>query len=108
MVAKAKDIHTRNLELLVQEIFKTVHKLNPPTMWNTFNFKGPNKYDLRRGSSIVVPKAQSAREINSFDPRAALAWNHLPATLKTSKDIKEFSWQLMNQKIYCRCKMYIL
>ena len=42
----------------------------------------PGLYNLRQGSSIVVPRATSTRATNSFDVRAALAWNHLSSTLR--------------------------
>ena len=59
----------------MEEIFKTLNNLNPQIMWNTFNFKDPNKHELRRGINLVVPKARTTRAINSFDFRAAMAWN---------------------------------
>lgn len=103
--AETIDIHTRNLRFLMEEIFKTLNNLNPQIMWNTFNFKYPNKYELRRGINLEVPKARTTRAINSFDFRAAMAWNHLPATVKASEDIKGFRGKLVNQNIYCRCKI---
>ena len=84
------------------EAFKTLHKINAQIMWNTFNFKDPNKYELRRGVNLVVPKAKSARALNSFDFRVALAWNHLPVGIKTGKDVNEFDSLLTPEKIYCQ------
>ena len=77
-------IHTRNLKLLVTEVFKSLNHFNPEIMWNIFHVK-PSNYSLRPGSSIVIPQGNSSRLIDSFAFRASLAWNHLPLHLKTEK-----------------------
>ena len=41
-------------------------------MWDSFITKS-DLYNLRQGSSIVVPRATSTRSTNSFDVRVALA-----------------------------------
>ena len=38
-IANTVSIHTRNLRLLMTEIFKSLKELNPPIMWNTFQVK---------------------------------------------------------------------
>ena len=87
------------------EVFKTLNKSNAQIMWNTFHFKEPNKYELRRGSNLIVPKAQTAQAINSFDFRVAMAWNYLPIAIKDAKDTNKFSKLLIDQSIYCQCKL---
>ena len=99
------DIHNKNLRLLMIEVFKIVNKSNARIMWDTLNFKDPNKYELRRGANLVVPKAQTVRAMNSFDFRMAMAWNHLPVAVKTAKDLNEFKSLLKNQIIYCQCRL---
>ena len=74
-------IHTRNLRLLVIEIYKALNQLSPAIMWNTFN-EWTSGYNLRRISSLQVPRIQTAMGSNTFDFRASLAWNNLPARLK--------------------------
>ena len=49
-------VHTKNLQLLLTEIFKSVNHLNPEFIWDSFIMK-PDLYNLRQGSSIVVPRA---------------------------------------------------
>ena len=96
-------IHTKNLQLLLIEIFKSVNHLNPEFMWDSFIMK-PDLYNLRQGSSIVVPRATSTRATNSFDVRAALAWNHLTSSIKSEITLTKFKSEIKKHRIYCRCK----
>ena len=99
-------IHTKNLNLLVTEIFKSLNQLNPEFMWNSFDIKR-NFYDLRQGTRLVIPFASTTKAVNSFDFRAALAWNHLPQSLKSLNHLSKFKKSLLNHKIYCKCKCCI-
>ena len=96
-------IHTKNLQLMVIEVFKCLNKLNPEIMWNFFTLKD-NSYKLRQGSTVIVPRAYTTKTLNSFKFRAAIAWNHLPARLKESKTLSEFKALIKNQTIFCKCK----
>ena len=82
-------IHTRNLRLLVIEIYKALNQLSPALMWNTFN-EWTSGYNLRRMSSLQVPRIQTAMGSNTFDFRASLAWNNLPARLKFLNETELF------------------
>ena len=73
--ANKTSIHTRNLKLLVTEVYKSLHHLNPDMMWESFKIK-PETYNLRGGVNLQIPIGRSSRTINSFEFRAALAWNH--------------------------------
>ena len=96
-------VHTKNLQLLVVEIFKSLNHLNPEFMWDSFVLK-LEVYNLRQGPSLVIPRARSTRAINALDFRAALAWNHLPSYLKHEKSLSAFKGKLKMHKIYCKCK----
>ena len=72
-------------------------------MWDSFKIKS-EPYHLRQGISLQIPKGQLARTINSFDFRAALAWNYLPANLKSNYTLSQFKASIENCKIYCNCK----
>ena len=103
--ANMPSIHVRNLRLLVIEIFKSINRLNPELMWDTFPLK-TSKYYLRQGSSLMIsPNGKSARGINSFNFRAALAWNHLPASIKNVNNLSKFKALLKDVNIYCQCKL---
>ena len=97
------NIHTKNLQLMVIEVFKSLNHLNPEFMWDSFTLKN-NCYDLRQGPSVLVPRAYTTKTLNFFQFRATLAWNHLPGKLKEMKTLSEFKTALKNQKIYCQCK----
>ena len=97
------NIHIKNLQLLVIEVFKSLNQLNPELMWNTFTLRDKS-YNLRQGSSLIIPIARTSRALNSFDFRAALAWNHLPSNLKEENSLSEFKISLKSCCIYCKCK----
>ena len=101
--ANSCSIHTRNLRFLMEEVFKTLKRSNANIMWDSFNFKDPNKYELRRGCNLVIPKGRTTKVINSFDFRAALAWNHLPIHVKNAENLVEFKKILKKETIYCKC-----
>ena len=96
-------IHTRNLRLLLLEIFKSIKRLNPEIMWDTFAEK-VSSYRLRCGSSLHIPRISTVSGLNSFDFRASLAWNNLPAVTKDLSTISAFRNAILNIKIYCNCK----
>ena len=104
--SNTSSIHTRNLNLMVIEIFKSLNCLNPKIMWNTFEVK-PSSYNLRQGQSLLIPVAKTVRALNSFDLRASLAWNYLPKTLKAETSLSKFKASLRLCKIYCRCRLCI-
>lgn len=95
-------IHSKNLKLLVGEVFKTLNRLSPEITWDTFTPKW-SRYDLRQGSSLAVPRARTTRAINSFDFRAALAWNSLPKQVKAEKNLVKFYHGIKDSNIYCKC-----
>ena len=103
--AESCDIHTRNLRLLMAEIYKTLNRSNAIIMWDSFDLKVPNKYELRRGRNLITPKAGTTKALNSFDFRAAMAWNHLSLSVKSANNITTFMKLLKNENIYCRCLM---
>ena len=73
-------------------------------MWDSFDLKLPNKYALRRGENLMIPAARTTRAKNSFDFRAAMAWNHLPERIKSAENMKMFIDRLSTRIIYCECK----
>ena len=97
------DIHTKNLRLLIAEIFKTIFFLNPPIMWNSFTVK-QSPFDVINGLTLEIPKHKSkARAIKSFDFRAVLAWNSLKSEIEIQQPLSSFKRALKQVKIYCGC-----
>ena len=95
--------HDKNLRLMLCVVFKTVNRLNPEIMWDSFNMTKTNKYSLRRGQNLQVPLARTTRATNSFDFRAAMAWNHLAAKIKAMPSLKDFAASIKNVTVYCEC-----
>ena len=51
-------VHQRNLQLLLIEIYKTVHNLNPAFMTKVFEEKDV-PYNFRENNSLALPKAKT-------------------------------------------------
>lgn len=93
-----------DLKSLVTEVYKCLHGLNPELMWDIFQ-KKETTYSLRRGTVLVIPPTKSSIGQNSFQFRASLAWNYLPACVKNVTDLKEFKSVIRHVEIYCQCKL---
>ena len=108
-VAKGNKLYidpwTRNLRLLVIEVYKALNLLSPELTWNTFN-EWNSGYHLRRACSIKPPRVTNAIGTNSFDFRASLAWNKLPTRLKLLNE-SDFMSEVDKVSIYCSCKLCV-
>ena len=102
-VTNSVSIHTRNLRLLMTEVFRTLNRLNPAIMWDTFQTSATT-YSLRCGSTLVIPRIKKALGVNSFDFRASMGWNALPAEVKEAETIAAFKNALSKVTICCTCK----
>jgi hypothetical protein len=71
-------------------------------MWSNFQLNS-QRYSLRRGISVKIPRVRNNFGLNSFDVRAAQAWNHLPEYTKSVSTISEFKRLVLIANIYCRC-----
>ena len=97
-------IHTKNLRLMLIEVYKSLHRLSPEIMQDIFKQKD-SKYGLRNGNTLVIPRCKPMFCVNSFDFRAIMAWNNLPAHIKASPSDSAFAHALTHIAIYCRCKL---
>ena len=52
------DIHSRNLRILVKEVYKSLNNISPDIMQNIFAVK-ESKYSLRSGINLEVPFAKN-------------------------------------------------
>ena len=96
-------IHTKNLRLMMIEVYKSVNHLNPKIMWETFCTKDV-PYKLRQGQTLQSVNANKVQTINTFDFRATMAWNALPCYIKDIDSLSKFKYALSKFEIYCRCK----
>ena len=101
-VHNATPIHTRNLQLLLIEVYKTLHHLNPEFMWNLFSENRIN-YQLRRGKILKLPEMSARSGQNTFLFRSVMAWNHLPSQIKGAESLANLRNLLKSHNIYCQC-----
>jgi len=101
------NIHSRNLKLLVTEIYKSIHGIGPRIMHDIYKTK-QSVYKLRSGHLLALPlykKYDTAFGVNTFDFRAISTWNKLPSTIKTISSLKSFKNALQNISPICTCKI---
>ncbi len=88
-------IHTKNLRMLLLEIFKSLRHLNPPLMWSMFSQK-LIPYHLRNSNLLQLPQTVTTKYgTNSFIFRGSLLWNNLHENLKTSRTKEQFKKSLL-------------
>ena len=101
-------IHTRNLQLMMTEIYKTTNKLSPAFMWDLLKSKDV-QYDFRTKNLLILPSTKTKTYgFRSFTYRGSILWNYLPDNIKSSKSLQIFK---KNIKLWkgseCRCKFCI-
>ena len=96
--------HEVHLRLLLCEIYKTIHRINPIFMQNIFHSKEVI-YELRISNLLHLPRVKSVLHGTSyFAFRGSLLWNQLPDTLKTAPSLTTFKKALVTYKIQRICK----
>ena len=91
-------IHHRHLQLLMIEVYKTIHRLNPKYLWDMFCEK-PLSYNLRAKTLLKLPKTYSvAYGTNSLHFKACLLWNTLPKDLKACSNLNDFKLKIKKWK----------
>ncbi len=92
-------LHIRIIKTIANEVFKSIHHLNPTYMKKMFNTKEIS-YDLRdtyimhpqRFNKIIYGK-------NTFKYHVSHIWNSFPENIKTCTSIDAF------KSVLCQCKM---
>ena len=107
---KATSIHTRNLQLLVTEMFKVKTGGSPSIMHSIFQIDNSNNFNLgkNRGFKPRNPKREYYGTETILKPKL---WIILPEEYKNSKSLQGFktkikNWLLLNCPC-CLCKTYI-
>ena len=76
-------IHTKNLQLLMLEVYKSRNKLNPEFMWDLFRVK-ESPYSLRAGEVLIIQPIQSTNYgINSLIFRGSMLWSCFKKKIKS-------------------------
>lgn len=81
---------SRKRSILV-EVFKALHKISPPFMWDLFSYKKV-PYNLRGANHQVFLKQcrTKAYGLNSLSYYGAKLWNSLPEAMRDCEDLKSF------------------
>ena len=100
-----RSIHSKHIELLLAEVFKSVRGLNAGFMQNFFSMK-PLNYSLRKSNLLILPKAVTTTYgTNSVHFQSVLLWNNLPDKIKNAKNILTFKRLLREYKVRCTCRL---
>ena len=105
------NIHTRNLQVLVTEMFKVYRNLSPNIVAEIFCTQR-NNYNLRHSSFFSIPYVKTvyhgSESLSNLGPRI---WDLVSSTLKELDDVKSFKTEIKKwqpENCPCRlCKTYI-
>ena len=103
-ISKGVSFHIKFIFKLLEEIFKTLHKLNPSFLRELFNVK-TSGHDLRRGEQLVLPPTKTVKfGIQSLSFVGSLVWDRLPKDMKKSTSFNIFRNRLrMLPENFCTC-----
>ena len=100
------NIHKRNIQTLLIEIYKSMYKINPEIMWDIF-FQKNLSYNFRSSNLLKLPSANTINyRTNAYVFRGSLIWNNLPDSLKNAHSPSFFKSELIKlDDIRCNCKI---
>ena len=106
LLENSVSVHTRHLQILMTETFKSLHSSNPQIMCELFELKD-RPYNLRGQQILKIPPAKTTSYgINSLIFKASLLWNKLPNEYKLAKSVNEFKHKIKKwQGNSCQCKV---
>ena len=106
--ARRPSLHPCRLRTLATEVYKSVHKLNPPYVQDLYKRKTTNHH-LRGHDTLHIPRVNSTTYgLHSSAYLGAKVWNCLPQTIKGAVTLSTFktliqSWYGETCKCaYCR------
>ena len=106
----AVTIHTKNLQILMTEMYKTKNGLNPSSMQEIFR-ENTTQYNLRNNNEFTQPRVRSVSngtEIVRF--KGPQLWQTLPLTIRNSENLCQFKNQINNcfgENYTCRlCRIF--
>ena len=99
-----KTIHTKNIQKLMIEVYKSLNHLNPEYMWEFF-VKKDVQYNLRTKELCKLPSVSSQRYgLNSLSFRGSLLWNTIDDEIKLSPSLEVFKKKIRSWNgISCTC-----
>ena len=91
-------IHTKSLQLLMTEMYKTRKDLNSSFMQKIF-FENENHCNLRINNEFVQPRVRSVRNgTESVRCKGPQLWHLLPRTIRNSESIAQFKANIKHWK----------
>ena len=99
-------VHTRNIQVLAIEMFKTYKNLSPP-IFNEIFQKRENTYNLRNFTFFTIPAVNSvyngSESISNLGPRI---WNLVPNKLKELESVNLFKKEIKKWRpTNCPCRL---
>ena len=99
-------VHQRNLQLLLIEIYKTVHNLNPTFTTQVFEEKNV-AYTFRESNSLALPKVETTSYgIDTIRYIGKKLWQALPNEIKESQSLDIFKQKVKLMRNFdCSCRL---
>ena len=99
-------IHTKNLQILMTEIYKTKNGLNPSFMQEIFR-ENTTHYNLRNNNEFTQPRVRSVSNgKESVRFKGPQLWQTLPPTIRNSETLRRFEKEIKNwYGENCPCKL---
>ena len=100
-------IHRRNCELLLKEMYKTKHCLNPSYMKEVFHFRDFVPYNTRAHSDIRRPLIRTTRfGLQTPSYIGAQLWDALPNSVREADSLESFMSLVRDiPDLQCRCRL---
>ena len=107
----AVTIHTKNLQILMTEMYKTKNELNPLFMRAIFR-ENTTRYNLRSNNEFTQPRVRSVSNgTESVRFKGPQLWQTLPPTIRNSENLCQFKNKIKNwfgENCTCRfCRIFI-
>ena len=102
----AVTIHTKNLQILMIEMYKTINDLNPSLIKELF-CEIESHYNLRNNVEFVQPRVRSVGNgTESVRFKGPQLWQLLPQTIRNSGSLAQFKANIKNLKgENCPCNL---
>ena len=107
----AVTIHTKNLQVLMTEMYKTRNDLNPSFMQEIFR-ENTTHYNLRNNNEFIQPSVRSVNNgSESVRFKGPQLWQTLPLTIRNSESLYQFKTKIKNwygENCQCRlCRTFV-
>ena len=102
----AVTIHTKNLQMLMTEMYKTKNGLNPSFMQEMFR-ENTTHYNLRNNNEFTQPRVRSVSNgTESIRFKGPQLWQTLPPTIRNSETLCRFKKEIKNwYGEHCPCRL---